>query len=394
MKIIGFKLHLTRVPFTIAFNHNTKSRTEAEAVMLEVYTECGVIGYGETLARDYVTGETNETVIAHATDTILPSLMNASFICCSDLIIWLANFHQHYPCIGKQEQCIKTLFELALLDAYGKSVNEPIIELIGGKYKSELIYTGVISTGKPAHVDQYIQAYQSLGITEYKVKVGINWQEDLRNIARVRELCGPDVSIRVDANEAWDLSTASHYLEQLAKLGVISCEQPMPASARADYPALVRNLGAAIKICVDESLCSMADAYWFLEHRGAHIFNLRVAKNGGILGALALGRAAILSGIECQLGSQVGETSILSRAGQILASCMPAPLIHHEGAYGTMLLAYDLTPNPIMFGKGGVLGAQGQSLPGLGISVDRQALGNMIHQTLWDRVKDSQLLPN
>ena len=94
------------------------------------------------------------------------------------------------------------------------------------------------------------------------------------------------------------------------------------------------------------------------------------------------------------MGSQVGETSILSRAGQILASCMPAPLIHHEGAYGTMLLAYDLTPNPIMFGKGGVLGAQGQSLPGLGISVDRQALGNMIHQTLWDRVKDSQLLPN
>lgn len=392
MKIIGFKLHLTQVPFTISFNHNTKSRTEAEAVMLEVYTECGVVGYGETLAREYVTGETNTSVVTHAVGTILPSLIHAEFVCCGDLIIWLEYFHKHYPQINEKEQCIKALVELALLDAYGKSVNEPIIELIGGRFRPELIYSGVISTGKSAHVDRYIQAYKALGISEYKVKVGSNWQDDLHNIARVRELCGKDVSIRVDANEAWDLPTASRCLEQLAGLGVISCEQPMPAALRDDYPKLVRNVGDAIKICIDESLCSLADAYWFLEKRGAQIFNLRVAKNGGILGALALGRAAIASGVDCQLGSQVGETSILTRAGQIVASCTPAPLIHHEGAFGTMLLAYDLTPNPIMFGAGGVLNASGHSLPGLGVDVDRRALGNMIHQTVWQSSAELQIL--
>lgn len=394
MKIIGFKLHLTRVPFTIAFNHNTKSRSETEAVILEVYTQCGVVGYGETLAREYVTGETNASVIKRAVDTVLPSLMNANFACCGDLIIWLDHFHKHYPQIGEKEQCIKTLIELALLDAYGKSVDEPIIELIGGRFKPELVYSGVISTGKPAHVDQYIEAYKALGISEYKVKVGSNWQDDLRNIARVRELCGNQVSIRVDANEAWDLPTASRCLEQLAELGVISCEQPMPAALREDYPALVRSVDNAIKICIDESLCSLADAYWFLENRGAQIFNLRVAKNGGILGALALGRAAMASGIECQLGSQVGETSLLTRAGQIVASCVPAPLVHHEGAFGTMLLAYDLTPNPIMFGKGGVLNAKDHSLAGLGVAIDRQALGDMIHQTVWQTSEELQLLPH
>lgn len=394
MKIMGFKLHLTRVPFTIAFNHNTKSRSETEALILEVHTECGVVGYGETLAREYVTGETNASVIKHAVDSVLPSLVNAKFVCCGDLISWLGHFHKHYPQIGNKEQCIKTLIELALLDAYGKAVNEPIIELIGGRLRPELIYSGVISTGKPAHVDQFIQAYKTLGIKEYKVKVGSHWQDDLHNIERVRQLCGTDVSIRVDANEAWDLQTASRRLEQLADLGVISCEQPMPAASREDYPELVRNVGDAIKICIDESLCSLADAYWFLEKRGAQIFNLRVAKNGGILGALALGRAAMASGVECQLGSQVGETSLLTRAGQIVASCVPAPLVHHEGAFGTMLLAYDLTRNPIMFGKGGVLNAKDHSLPGLGVDVDRQALDKMIHQTVWQTSGDLQLLPH
>lgn len=393
MKIIGFKLHITSVPFNITFNHTTKSRSQVEAVILEAHTDCGVVGFGETLPRDYVTGETNESVVRHAKETVLPSLIGANFDCCGDLIIWFSQFHQQYPQIAGREQCIKTLVELALLDAYGKSVGFPIVELIGSQLKPQLTYSGVISAGKPELVEKYLQAYRSLDMKEYKIKVGGDWQEDVHNILLVRKHCGDDVSIRVDANEAWDLPTATKRLAELAKLGVSSCEQPMPASMRDAYPKLMRKLGQDIKICIDESLCSLEDAYWFLENGGANIFNLRVSKNGGILGALALGRIATAAGIECQLGSQVGETSLLTRAGQIVASCHKTPLVHHEGAFGTMLLAYDLTSSPIMFGQYGVLKATHTSLPGLGVTINEQNFSNMIHQTVWQTSKAAQLLP-
>lgn len=382
MKIIKFKLHTTSVPFRIAFNHTSKSRAQVEAVMLEVYSDDGVIGYGEALPREYVTGETNQSVIAHARSRVLPALLGMSFDCFSDLVTWLGHFHRHFPQISAREQCIKTLIELALLDAYGKSVKEPVIELIGGRYKPELQYSGVISSGEPAHVEKYIQAYLGLGIREYKIKVGINWQEDISNIQRVRELAGKDVDIRVDANEAWELSEASRRLDVLASLGVSSCEQPMPASQSDRYPILRRNMEGAIKICIDESLCSLSDAYWFLEHRGADIFNLRVSKNGGVLDTLALAKAASASGIECQLGSQVGESSLLARAGQIVASVAPLSFLHHEGAYGTMLLAYDLTDTPVMFEMGGSLIAKGCTEPGLGVNVNREKYAAMLDQSV------------
>lgn len=381
MKIQQFKLHTTSVPFRIAFNHTTKSRAQVEAVMLEVYTDEGVIGYGEALPREYVTGETNSSVIAHAYQQVLPALVGMHFECFGDLVTWLGHFHHHFPRIGAREQCIKTLIELALLDAYGKSVAEPVVELIGGRLTPELEYSGVISSGDPAHVEKYIQAYLGLGMRQFKIKVGINWQEDLRNIQRLRDLAGPGIDVRVDANEAWDLAEASRRLEVLSTLGISSCEQPMPANRPELYPVLQKNLGSAIKICIDESLCSLGDAYWFLEHGGADIFNLRVSKNGGLLDTLALARAAQASGIECQLGSQVGETSILTRAGQIVASLAPAPLLHHEGAFGTMLLASDLTESPVMFEAGGLLHARDTRAPGLGVNVNRALFTAMLDQS-------------
>jgi hypothetical protein len=53
------------------------------------------------------------------------------------------------------------------------------------------------------------------------------------------------------------------------------------------------------------------------------------------------------------VGAQVGETSILARAGVVAARAAGSGLIGFEGAYGTRLLARDATTISLGFGYRG-----------------------------------------
>ena len=67
-----------------------------------------------------------------------------------------------------------------------------------------------------------------------------------------------------------------------------------------------------------------------------------------------------------QVGSQVGETAILSAAGRHLAATLEE-VAFTEGSYGTLLLTEDVSADPVRFGHGGRAPLLGG--PGLGIRV-------------------------
>ena len=66
------------------------------------------------------------------------------------------------------------------------------------------------------------------------------------------------------------------------------------------------------------------------------------------------------------MGSQVGETAILSAAGRHLAAHLPE-VAFVEGSYGTLLLTEDVSAEGVRFGHRGV--APVLTGPGLGIRV-------------------------
>ena len=75
--------------------------------------------------------------------------------------------------------------------------------------------------------------------------------------------------------------------------------------------------------------------------------------------------------------AQVGETSLLTRAGLAIAHAAKDNLIAMEGAFGTHLLQRDLTTPCLMFGDGGVLNPENYldaAAPGLGLAVDAEHL--------------------
>jgi L-alanine-DL-glutamate epimerase-like enolase superfamily enzyme len=71
----------------------------------------------------------------------------------------------------------------------------------------------------------------------------------------------------------------------------------------------------------------------------------------------------------------VGESSLLSAAGRILAATLPT-YAALEGSYGTRLLEADLTDAPFEFGAGGAAAVQRD--PGLGVAVSEARLAPLV----------------
>jgi L-alanine-DL-glutamate epimerase-like enolase superfamily enzyme len=374
MKIKQCRLRLLHIPFVVVFKHSTKSRSDVESILVEVELESGIIGYGESLPRDYVTGETIQSVKDSLLNKVFPIMTGIELSSYEDTIKLLEEFESVIPNLEPHELCVKAAFELALLDAVGKSLNISVLDMLGGPKQESIKYSGVVSADNPAVVEQFLKQYKNFGIDTVKLKVGAEPERDLENIKIARNILGPKASIRIDANEAWNLEQAKQQLTILMEYNIDSVEQPMPAANKEDYPELLKYIDKRLLISLDESLCSYDDGKWMAENKGGSLFNLRISKNGGIINSLKLHKLAKENGIQCQLGAQVGETSLLSSAGLILASLV-GDCVYHEGAFGTLLLEKDIVNHPIQFGKHGSLHIdQIRNLPGLGVTVDTSKL--------------------
>ena len=76
---------------------------------------------------------------------------------------------------------------------------------------------------------------------------------------------------------------------------------------------------------------------------------------GGLIRALEIARVAEELEIPVIVGAQVGETSLLTRAALTVANTTRRNLLAQEGAFGTLLLKYDIVNPPLGFQKQGQL---------------------------------------
>lgn len=366
------------IPLRKPFSHSAHVRATADPVIVEIELLDGTLGYGETLPRPYVSGETVGSVLAAIESVFaaeLISLHPGRFPDALERIDLLPHMDEN----GDTLVAARAAVELALLDAYSRHFRRPIAEAVGwlglagtGPPGSiaRLRYSGVVS-GEPRKLARSVRLMRWYGLRDFKLKVGYdNDVERIRAVARVlgRSL-GRKTSLRIDANGAWSLPTAAERLHAVAELPIACVEQPFPRQRDEDLIVLKQSVDA--RILHDESLLSMADAERLVQTGVADAFNIRIAKNGGFLSAVRLAHFARRHGILCQLGCMVGETSILSAAGRHFIENVPG-ISFAEGSYGSFLLRGDVTARPLRFGYGGRI--RPLAGPGWGIDVRRELL--------------------
>ncbi len=358
------ELRHVAIPFRSAFRHSLAERSVGAGVLLTLRDGEGRAGHGECAPREYVSGETPDSVLA-VLERELPALLGRTWGSFEELG---RELDRRADRMRRDEQAANCALELALLDLGGHVFGRAAGEILGPPRNQRVSYSGVLSAGSREEVVRTCREMRALGVTRAKVKVGEELERDLELLAAARETLGEDAALRADANGAWDAGTALARVAAFGEFRLEGLEQPCAADDLAGLAWLTAR--SRVPVIVDESLVSLEDARRLAEARACHVFNVRISKCGGLVTAgriRELGRAA---GIEIMLGAHVGETAILAAAGRHFA-VRTEGLRFAEGSYGRLLLEVDAS-DAMDLEPGGI--GREPAGNGLGLEVELEAL--------------------
>ena len=315
-----------------------------------------MVGVGEGCPREYVTGESLASAQAFFDD-------HRESLCQSVASVdALAAWTDDHATLIDANPAAWCAIELAMLELFARREDAPVERLVGsppvmGKFR----YSAVVGDGGPDMFRATVARYRQMGFVDFKLKLSGDPMRDRDKIDALRNLNDfESLHIRVDVNNLWeDAETAGRHLAGL-DCSFVGIEEPLAANALDGMRVVSEHTGCPI--ILDESLLRVGQLAALSGDPERWVINVRVSKMGGLLRSLALVKDARKSGLSIIVGAQVGETSVLTRAGLIVARAAGVELLAQEGAFGTHLLEDDVAIPPLMFGPAGILNADAHAL--------------------------------
>lgn len=264
---------------------------------------------------------------------------------------------------GPITQCIAGI-DIALWDLAARRDAQPLWQHLGGVNPKIHVYASGINPDRP---QELALRKMEEGYNAFKLKVGFGQKRDIANLAALRQALGDECRLMADANQAWDLDSATRMCRHMAEFDLGWLEEPL----RADRPWVEwQDLAgsSSIALAAGENLAGEAAFEAALASRALQTVQPDMAKWGGFSGCLPVAKRILAANANyCPhyLGGGIG----------LLAS---AHLLAAAGGNG--MLEIDANPNPLRtllssplgsVRKGGVkLGRA----PGLGIEPDLDRL--------------------
>lgn len=224
------------------------------------------------------------------------------------------------------QRAAQAALDAALHDLAARRLGIPVRELLGLPCRALPPTSWTIGLDP---IDEALAKVAAAGDYEVlKVKMGAAGDLDL-----VRAVRGATrQALRVDANEGWSAAEAPAKLAELERLGVELVEQPLPAGRCLEETRALR-AQTTIPLVADEDVHTADDV-----PRLAGVYdgvNVKLAKCGGISGALRLIATARAHGMKVLLGCMI-ESSL-----GIAAALAVAPLVDWIDLDGHLLIADD-----------------------------------------------------
>ncbi len=362
MKIKKIELFKLKLDFKESFKHSLADRKESTSLILKLTAQDNsgneLAGFGESIAREYLTGETFESIQRDLLKFL--KKMKKSFKTFSEI-------KKHIKKINLKPAA-KSCVDIALLNLGSEYFKEPIL----ATKINEVHYSAPVSLTSEFSFMIKLIKIKLFGIKNVKIKMDGDVAKNEKRIKIARLILGKTANIGVDANGSWTKEVFKNMIPILEKNNLSFCEQPL--SKKELFSKNIQTL-TKIPIMADESFTSLSDAKKLKNSNSIKILNIRIAKLGGIIAAQDAIDFARKNNLQFQIGCLVGESGILSSAGRVLAS-HNTDAVSVEGSYGKYLLNHDVVKQDISFGKYGkapVLSGL-NDIYGLGIGVDEKIL--------------------
>jgi len=328
--------HRVSAPLHTPFVTSLRRADTVESLIVEIVDDEGRSGFGEAPQVWQVTGASIAGSEACVQGMLGPLLVGRDP---DDLVDTLRLVQR--AVVGNE--AAKAAVDVALHDLVARRMGVPLVRLLGGS--TLRVATDVtLSAGDADALRQAATARVDDGFRVLKVKVGTaGAAAEVKRIQGIRDAVGPDVTIRLDANQGWTPREAVRVICGLesADLGVEFVEQPVP---RWDIDGLawVRDR-VDLPILADEAVFSVRDLVEVIRKGAADLVNVKLAKCGGLGPARTLLALAEEHGLGTIVGSMM-ETSVGIGAAASLAAA------YGTTAVGDLDAAWWLADSPVLGG--------------------------------------------
>lgn len=293
-----------KVKFKIALRDDS---TEA-SILLKIVTDEGIVGYGEACPFEPVTGNNIDDMDIFFKH-IKPELMGEDPLA-------IERIHNKMDRFMINKTAAKAAIDFALYDITGKKAGLPVYRLLGGN--SNQVHSDMtIGIDTPDEMARLAEKYVGEGFKILKIKIGINEEEDLEAIWKIREAVGENISLRLDANQGYGKKQAVNVMKKMEKYHVDEIEQPLPYWDFDGMKFVKEHISQ--ELMMDESVHSPKDAFRAAKEGAADIINIKLMKAGGLFPALQINAVAEAAGLKCMIGC-MSETRVGIAAGAALAA--------------------------------------------------------------------------
>lgn len=342
--IVAADVRVVDVPLARPYAIASHSADAAAFAFVTVRAADGTTGHGMAAPAAEVTGETRDDAAA-----ALRTFAQNGFV----------------PCGGPGA---RAAIDMALWDLAGRRAGLACVDLVG-RVHGPLPTSITIGIKDTAATVAEAEEYRARGFAVWKVKVGVDVDEDLRRLRALRERFGRGIALRADGNQGYDERAMLRFVAGAADLDLEMIEQPMAPG----HEAFLATLPAAVRrrLCADESVHDEAQLAAMTAAGCPYgIVNIKLQKCGGPSPARALARACERLGLAVMWGCN--DESALGIAAALHAACA-SPATRFLDLDGSL----DLAADPYRGGfalRDGVLATL--SAAGLGAERDDSAAGS------------------
>lgn len=359
-------VYLVELPIVRPHQLSMHTITKQSVVFVKLTDEDGETGWGEAATIGGASYEemTPEAIKVNLEHYFLPFLLYQDPSAYGELMQTLQKNI-------KGNRFAKGAVESALLDLYGKQLQLPVYQLLGGKKHDRLRVAWTLASGDTGKdIEEAKELLHQRRHNIFKLKIGSgDPRQNIQHVLSIKKALGDEVRITVDVNQAWDEQTANECLPFLQDGGVAMVEQPLPDWNEDGMKRLTQKF--SLSIMADESARSIQDVFRVAKNHSADSISLKIPKHGGLTETKKAAAIAESAGLQLYGGTMI-DTALGTAAAAHVYATLPAFAFDTE-LFGPLLYQDQISFNAIQYENHQLIIPKG---PGLGIELDEDKINH------------------